>query len=288
MRLATRSSPLALWQAEHIAKLLGGAAELILVETLGDQRRDVPVEALGGTGAFVTEVRNAVLDGRADVAVHSAKDLPTAVIEGLCLAAVPERGDPRDALVGASLAAIDQGGRVGTGSARRRVQMAHLRPDLEFGPLRGNIETRISKAGQDFDAVVVAAVALERLGLADRAAEIFDVEIFVPQPAQGALGLECRADDEQTIELLRTIEHAPSRAAVDCERAFLHEAGGGCGAPLGAYAAVDADGQVRAHGMSADAAGVLSRAEAQGADPVEVGRRLAQRLRELAARPEPA
>lgn len=282
MRLATRSSPLALWQAEHVARLLGGETELVLVETLGDLRRDVPVEDLGGTGAFVAEVRNAVLDGRADIAVHSAKDLPTPEVDGLCIACVPERGDPRDALVGLELDRIHAGGRIGTGSARRRVQIAALRPDLVFGPLRGNIETRISKVGADFDAVVVAAAALDRLGLADRVAEIFDVTTFVPQPAQGALAVECRADDEVALAALRAIEHAPSRVAVDCERAFLAEVGGGCGAPLGAYARVEADGSIVALGVLADDAGTLFRHECRGSDAVQVGRALAVGLRSLA------
>ena len=273
---------MALWQAQHVARLIGGGAELVLVETLGDRRRDVPVEELGGTGAFVAEVRKAVLDGRADIAVHSAKDLPTPDVEGLCIGAVPERGDPRDALVGAQLSAIPPGGTVGTGSARRRVQLAALRPDLVFGSVRGNIETRISKAGTEFDAVVVAAAALNRLGLAEQAAEVFDVGTFVPQPAQGALAVECRLGDDPVLESLRAIEHAPSRAAVDCERAFLAEVGGGCGAPLGAYASVDPDGTILALGVLANDDELLVRHESRGRDPVEVGRTLASELRSLA------
>lgn len=278
---------MALWQANYIAQLLGSAAEpapveLVIVETLGDQRRDVPIEALGGTGAFVAEVRQAVLDGRADIAVHSAKDLPTDHVEGLCLAAVPERGDPRDALVGRDLDALEAGARIGTGSARRRVQLADLRPDLEFGPLRGNIETRLALVGKRFDAVVVAAAALQRLGLGDRAAQILEVDVFVPHPAQGALAAECRSDDLATIEVIRLIEHAPSRIAVDCERAFLNEVGGGCGAALGAYARVDSDGRIIAHGFLADETGALHRHQMSGTDPDEVGRRLATGLRQLA------
>lgn len=273
---------MARWQAEHVARLIGGDAEFVLVETLGDLRRDVPVEDLGGTGAFVAEVRHAVLDGRADIAVHSAKDLPTAEVDGLCIAAVPERGDPRDALVGVELKRIPPGGTVGTGSARRRVQMAALRPDLVFGPVRGNIETRIAKAGTEFDAVVVAAAALERLGLSQRAAEVFDVAHFVPQPAQGALAVECRADDHSTLDALRAIEHPPSRAAVDCERAFLSEVGGGCGAPLGAFARMDADGALSVVGVLANDDGRLFRSEQRGSDPVELGRTLASDLRLLA------
>lgn len=262
--------------------MLGIEAELVVVETLGDQRRDVPVEALGGTGAFVTEVRQAVLDGRADAAVHSAKDLPTAVVEGLCIAAVPERGDPRDALVGGTLAELAPGALVGTGSARRRVQMAHLRPDLEFGSLRGNIETRLASAGDPFDAVVVAAAALQRLGLSNRVDELLDVETFVPQPAQGALAVECRTDDAGTIAALKMIEHRDSRAAVDCERAFLAEIGAGCGAPLGAYAELDGEGTIRAIGVLADGSGAVHRHEVTGTDPADVGVSLAKHLRELA------
>lgn len=279
MRLATRGSPLARWQAAHIAQLLGVEPELVIVETLGDQRRDVPVEALGGTGAFVTEVRQAVLDGRADAAVHSAKDLPSAPVDGLHIAAVTERGDPRDALVGAALADLPHGAMVGTGSARRRVQLAHLRPDLRFGELRGNMETRIAAAGNRFDAVVVAAVALQRLGLSDRIAEVMSVDRFVPQPCQGALAVECRADDERITSVLAVIEHAPSRVTADCERAFLAEVGGGCGAPLGAYAQVDVDGSIAAIGVLAEDNGTLHRDSASGDDPSEVGRALARALR---------
>lgn len=282
MRLATRGSPLARWQTNHVAELLGIDFELVIVETLGDQRRDVPVEALGGTGAFVTEVRQAVLDGRADAAVHSAKDLPTAAVEGLRIAAVPERGDPRDALVGSALADLPRGARVGTGSARRRVQLAHLRPDLEFGPLRGNIETRLASAGDGFHAVIVAAAALQRLGLGERADEILDVGTFVPQPAQGALAVECRSDASDVLTALRQIEHPRSRAAVDCERAFLAEVGGGCGAPLGAYAEVHANGDIRAHGVLLDDRDQLHRHQVTGTDPEQVGVSLAVGLRELA------
>jgi hydroxymethylbilane synthase len=278
LRIATRGSPLALWQARHVAALLGTDAELVVVQTLGDRRRDVPVEDLGAPGAFVAEVRNAVLDGRADAAVHSAKDLPTAAVENLCLAAIPERGDPRDALAGAALHALPSGGRVGTGSARRRVQLTHARPDLEFGPIRGNIETRLGLVGNGFDAVVVAAAALQRLGIADRAAELLEIDVCVPQPAQAALAVECRSDDDATRTALAPIEHAPSRSAVDCERAFLAAVESGCGAPVGAYAETGADGELHGVAVMETGDGRLERTGADGSDPVALGRAMAAEL----------
>src|SRR5947208_4664857 len=156
LRIATRGSRLALWQAERVATLLGGDVELVIVSTTGDQRTDVPIWTIGGTGVFVKEVQQAVLEGRADLAVHSAKDLPSETADGLTLAAVPERADPRDALVGTRLDDIPEGGTVGTGSVRRQAQLAALRPDLHFQSIRGNIETRIGQAGAGVDAVVVA------------------------------------------------------------------------------------------------------------------------------------
>jgi hydroxymethylbilane synthase len=240
LRLATRSSPLAQWQAHHVAGLLtalhaGLDITLVLVETTGDVRRDVALHAIGGQGVFVKEVQQAVLDGRAEVAVHSAKDLPSVVADGLTIAAVPRRGDPRDALVGAALDDLPVGATVATGSVRRRAQLHHLRPDLAFTELRGNIGTRLGKVPAD-GAIVVAAAALERLGLLDRAAEIFPVERVCPQVAQGALAVECRADDASTSGLLRAIDDGPSRAAVEAERGFLAAFGGGCDVPVAAHA----------------------------------------------------
>jgi hydroxymethylbilane synthase len=240
LRLATRSSPLAQWQAQHVAGLLGEQhpgldITLVLVETTGDVRRDVALHAIGGQGVFVKEVQQAVLDGRADIAVHSAKDLPSVVADGLTIAAVPERGDPRDALVGAALDDLPSGATVATGSVRRRAQLHHLRPDLAFIELRGNIGTRLEKVPPG-GAIVVAAAALERLGLIDRAAEIFPVERVCPQVAQGALAVECRAGDASTSALLGAIDHGPSRVAVEAERGFLAAFGGGCDVPVAAHA----------------------------------------------------
>ena len=218
-----------------MAALLQTDVELVVVETSGDREQHEPIWTLGGKGVFVKEVQAAVLDGRADLAVHSAKDLPSGSIDGLVLAAVPERGDPRDALVGSALVDLPPGARVATGSVRRRAQLADLRPDLTFDGLRGNIPTRLAKA-DGYDAIVVAAVALERLELSDRIADVLPTSVMVPQVAQGALAVECRSDDDATREALAEIEDRDSRRAVDAERAFLAELGGDCDLPAGAYA----------------------------------------------------
>jgi hydroxymethylbilane synthase len=241
LRVATRGSALARWQADHVASLLDVDVDVVVVETTGDQRRDVPISALGGRGVFVKEVQAAVLDGRADLAVHSAKDLPSSPElqpDGLVIAAVPPRGDPRDALVGSTLADVPSGGRVATGSVRRRAQLAWLRPDLSFPDLRGNIDTRLAKAA-DHDAIVMALAALQRLGLEDRVSEVLEPEVMVPQVSQGALAIECRADDGEARERLAAIEDWASRVAVDAERGFLAELGGGCDLPVGALATVE-------------------------------------------------
>jgi len=283
LRVATRSSALARWQAERVATLLGGvtAVELVPVTTTGDADLTTPLHELGGTGVFVKEVQAAVIDGRADLAVHSAKDLPASdTPEGLVLAAVPERGDARDALVGSSLAALPPGARIATGSVRRRAQLAALRPDLTFAELRGNIATRLEKA-VDFDAIVVALVALERLGLGARVADVLEPDTMCPQVGQGALAVECRADDRDTIARLAAIDDASAHRAVDAERAFLAELGSGCDLPCGAYARVDggAESDVTIRGVlaSLDGRSVL-RAAASGTDPGVVGRALADDL----------
>src|SRR4051812_30370603 len=210
LRAATRASALARLQTDLVAAALGEDVETVVVETTGDRRTDVPIWQLGGQGAFVKEVQAAVLDGRADFAVHSAKDLPSASPEGLVIAAVPERGDPRDALVGSTFEALPTGARVGTGSVRRRAQLAWARPDLTFAGLRGNIETRLTKAA-DFDAVVIAAAALQRLDRTEAIAEIADPSLLLPQVGQGALAVECRTDDDEVRRRLAAIEHRSSR-----------------------------------------------------------------------------
>jgi hydroxymethylbilane synthase len=277
LRVATRGSALARWQAARVVELLGVDAEYVIVSTKGDEHRDVPIHAMGGTGVFVKEVEQTVLDGRADVAVHSAKDLPSATAPGLVLGALPDRGDARDALVGRPLAGIPTGGRVGTGSVRRRAQLAALRPDLGFGELRGNIPTRLEKAA-GFDAIVLAAAALDRLELAQSIAERLDASVLLPQVAQGALAVECREDDDQTRGLIARIDDSTVRAAVTAERAYLAALGGGCDLPCGALA--DADGEtVRLEALLASLDGRITlRVRVEGDDPVAVGVEAARRL----------
>jgi len=262
LRAATRGSPLARWQAEHVAALLRAvdpdlSLELVVVDTRGDRQLDVPIWELGGKGVFAKEVQAAVLDGRADLAVHSAKDLPSVTVPGLVIAAVPERGDPRDALVGATLAALPAGAEVATGSLRRQVELWRHRPDLRFVSLRGNMQSRLAKAA-DHDAVVVAATALDRLGLAEAIAERLSTDVVLPQVGQAALAVECRADDEGLRSLLSHVEHGPTRRRVDAERAFLAELGGDCSLPAGAHATIDGEALVLTAFLAApDGAAVL-------------------------------
>ncbi|MDQ6796757.1 MAG: hydroxymethylbilane synthase [Actinomycetota bacterium] len=278
LRAATRRSTLARTQTGHVAALVGLEVTPVLVETSADRRPETPIWELGGQGAFVTEVQTAVLDGRADFAVHSAKDLRSTPTDGLVLAAVPERDDPRDALVGSTLDNLAVGGRVGTGSVRRRAQLSWLRPDLTFGGLRGNIETRLDAAEQ-FEAIVVAFAALRRLGRTAAVTEVLDPAVMLPQVAQGALAVECRADDDEVLALLAGIEHVPTRRAVDAERSFLAELGGGCDRPVGAYATIDHDGRVHLEGLVASGDGrILFRDRADGDDPAAVGQGLGRAL----------
>jgi len=277
LRVATRGSELARRQTELVLARLAVDTALVIVTTTGDQRTETPIHTLGGTGVFVKEVQEAVLDGRADVAVHSAKDLPSMTAPGLVLAAIPERGDPRDALVGGALDALPTGARVGTGSVRRRAQLAHRRDDLTFGELRGNIGTRLEKAAQ-FDAIVMAAVALDRLGLASSIAERLDPTVMLPQVGQGAIAVECRADDDETRDALAAIDDAGAHAAVTAERAFLEQLGGGCNLPCAAYATV-VDGMLHIDALLASLDGrVALRAHESGTDPAAVGIAVAAQL----------
>jgi hydroxymethylbilane synthase len=285
LRAATRGSPLARWQTEHVAALLRSVdpeieVELVVVDTQGDRRLDVPIWELGGKGVFAKEVQAAVLDGRADLAVHSAKDLPSVTVPGLVLAAVPERGDPRDALVGSTLAALPDGAEVATGSRRRQVELLRHRPDLRFATLRGNMQTRLAKAS-DHDAVVVAATALDRLGLADQITQRLGTDVLLPQVAQAALAVECREDDDERRALLAPIEHDHTRRCVDAERAFLAELGGDCSLPAAAHAVLTgADLLLRAFLASPDGR-VMHRHERRGPDAT-VGTEVARHLLDLA------
>jgi hydroxymethylbilane synthase len=280
LRVATRGSALARWQAERVATLLGGDAELVIVTTTGDVQTDTPIHAMGGTGVFVAEVRQAVIDGRADVAVHSAKDLPASPAPeaaGLVIGAVPERADWRDALVGSTLAALPSGARIGTGSVRRLAQLAAVRPDLTFGELRGNVPTRLEKAA-GFDAVVVALAALQRLGLADRATDILPAEVMLPQVGQGTLAVECRADDDATRARLAATDVADLRRGLEAERAFLALLGGGCNLPCGALAAVAGD-SVTLQGLLASPDGrIVLRSTRHGVDGRAVAREVVEEL----------
>jgi hydroxymethylbilane synthase len=287
LRIATRGSALARWQAEEVARLLRAAAPglevpLVAVDTTGDRRTDIPVWDMGGQGVFVKEVQAALFDGRADVAVHSAKDLPSSTGPGLALAAVPRRADPRDALVGGSLESLVPGALVATGSVRRRAQLAWLRPDLTFTGLRGNIATRLTRIPPG-GAVVVAAAALARLGLSGQASEILATELMLPQVGQGAIAVECRADDSGARSLLAAIDAPDLRAAVTAERAYLARLGGGCDLPVGAYARPDpetGDGLL-VEGIMASLDGrLVLRASITGAadEPGRLGRMLADQL----------
>jgi hydroxymethylbilane synthase len=284
LRVATRGSELARRQTDLVAARLGGDVEVVVITTAGDARTDVPIHAVGGTGIFVKEVQQAILDDRADVAVHSAKDLPSSSgPPGIVLAAVPERADPRDALVGARLDALPSGARIGTGSVRRRAQLAAHRPDLTFAELRGNVPTRLDRAGE-FDAIVVAVAALERLGLVDHATEILEPSVMLPQVGQGALAVECRTDDAETRERLAAIDNTLAHAAVGAERAFLAQLGGGCDLPCGALATIEGS-VVAVEALLASADGrVVLRATARDSSPVTAGTAAAAELLEHGGR----
>lgn len=287
LRLATRGSPLARRQTELVQARLRAAApdleiQVVVVETMGDVRSDVPLKEISGRGVFTTEVDQAVLMGRADVAVHSAKDLPAATeTPGMLLAAIPERADVRDVLVGSTLALLPPGGVVATGAPRRRVQLAHARPDLNFVQVRGNIGTRLTKV-PDGGALVVALAALERLAIGNRATEILSLEVMLPQVGQGAIALRCLADDGATLALLERIDSPEVHKAVRSERAFLAWLGGGCDAPVGAYATIGADRLIHLEAMIASPDGrTVIRRRGVGDSPEQVGTALAESMLEI-------
>jgi hydroxymethylbilane synthase len=237
VKLGTRGSALALAQATPVAEKLG--AELVVIQSEGDVST-APLADLGGAGVFATALRSALLTGDVDVVVHSYKDLPTAAFDGLAIGAVPKRADARDALCaaveGLTLESLPQGARVGTGSPRRRAQLLARRPDLEVVEIRGNVDTRLARVGQDLDAVVLAAAGLDRLGRLDAVTEFLGIDGWPTAPAQGALAIEVRAGDEKTVSKL---DHRPSRLAAEAERGILARLEAGCAAPVGAYALLD-------------------------------------------------
>ena len=287
LRLATRGSPLALAQTDLVARALerelGVATERVVLKTSGDRIQDRALAAIGGKGLFVKELEEALLDGRADLAVHSAKDLPGRMAAGLRLAAFPERGDPRDALVGrapdASLAALPRGARVGTGSARRASQLRMRRPDLTVVPLRGNVGTRLRRLEEDgLDAVVLACAGLARLGLEARIHERLAPEDLLPAVGQGTLALQVREDDPLGARVAR-LDHAATRLATTAERAFLRALGGDCTVPLAALAEPLPGGRFRLRALVAspdgrrvarcDLEALATEAEAAGARAAE-------------------
>ena len=284
LRAATRGSALALWQTNRVAELLAQTnpeveIETVVVETTGDQNQTTPLHQMGGQGVFVKEVQAAVLDGRADFAVHSAKDLPAAATPGLVLVAIPERADPRDVLVGARWADLPAGAIIATGSVRRRAHLAHLRPDLNFAELRGNIATRLEKAA-DFAAIVMAKAALDRLGLTPAVVDVLPPEVLLPQVGQGALAIECRTDDAAAATLLASISNQESTNTVGAERAFLAELGAGCDLPIAAHAVMDHGEILLTGAMSSFDGTTLLRDSGRSTDGLTLGASLARCLRD--------
>jgi hydroxymethylbilane synthase len=284
--IASRGSQLALWQARWVSAQLtaaGHPCRIEIVKTTGDKITDVPLAKVGTKGLFTKEIEEALLDGRADLAVHSLKDLPTELPEGLVLAAVPEREDPRDAVVGRKLAELPPGAKVGTSSLRRAAQLRQLRPDLQVESVRGNLDTRLRKLDEgQYDAILLAAAGLKRLGWGDRIAEILTPEQMCPAVGQGALAIETRAGFEK----VALLDHADTHTAVLAERAVLAALGGGCQVPIGAYATVS-EGRVRVLAIVAAPDGTqVIRAEAEGdaAQAAEIGAHLAADLLQHGAR----
>ena len=290
--IATRQSRLALWQAEHIKARLEAlhpalAVELLPMSTRGDELLDRSLDKVGGKGLFVKELENAMADGRADLAVHSMKDVPAELPPGFALAAICEREDPRDAFVSNrfdDLKAMPAGAVVGTSSLRRASQVRSRHPRLEIRLLRGNVETRLAKLDRgEYDAAVLAAAGLARLGLASRITRHLEVEESLPAAGQGALGVECLAERKDVRELLRPLDDASTARCVRAERAVSRALGGSCTLPLGAYALLEND-TLKVHALVASEDGSrIVRASASGTDPESVGAAAAEALRRQGA-----
>ncbi len=290
LTIGSRGSKLALWQAHWIrARLeaLGQTCRIAIIRTTGDKITGVSLAKVGGKGLFTKEIEDALLEGAIDLAVHSMKDLPTELPAGLCVAAVPEREDPRDALVGCSLAAIPQGGRVGTSSLRRVAQLLAVRPDLSVEPVRGNLDTRLRKLDRgEYDAIVLAAAGLRRLGWQDRIADLLPADVMCPAVGQGALAVETRDDGGAAHEICRRLDHADTRSAVTAERAVLAALGGGCQVPIGVHARLES-GTLRLAAVVASPDGRrIVRGGTSGApgDASLLGAELGQQLLERGAR----
>jgi hydroxymethylbilane synthase len=287
--IASRGSQLALWQARWVAGELtarGHECRIEIVKTTGDQITGIPLSKIGTKGLFTKEIEEALLDGRADIAVHSLKDLPTELPPGLVLAAIPEREDPRDAIAGRLLADLPPGARVGTSSLRRSAQLRHLRPDLVLESIRGNVDTRLRKLDEgQYDAIVLAAAGLKRLGLDSRIAEILPMEIMCSAVGQGALAIETRSQG-RGFDACQVLDHAATRAAVTAERGVLAALGGGCQVPIGARAEVEGDRlRIQAVVASPDGAEIV-RAVSEGsvAEAAAIGQALGEELLRRGAR----
>lgn len=297
LRLGTRGSQLARWQAEWVAerlRRLGCNVELIEIATRGDVERARAIEEIGTRGVFTKEIQRALLSGAVDLGVHSLKDLPTEPVDGLVLAAVPQRESPSDVLIcRGKLAAtesfvrctpysvLSNGARVGSGSLRRQAQIRHARPDLQVADVRGNVDTRLRKLDEgQFDAIILAEAGLRRLGLTDRITHVLPFDVMLPAVGQGALGIECRADDAETRTILAKLDDRATRAAVTAERTLLERLRGGCMAPVGALARINSEKlQLSAVVLSADGAQRLAADEtASPDDVVALGRRVAEAL----------
>lgn len=287
IRIATRKSPLALWQAHYVGDALraqGVEVELVELTTRGDKILDQALSKVGGKDLFVKEVEQALLEGRAELAVHSLKDMPTVAPEGLCLAVYPERADPRDALVsskGYTLDTLPFGARLGTCSLRRAAQLRRRRPDLQVSDIRGNVQTRLKRLeSQRLDATVLAVAGLVRMELMGVATEVLDPSRCLPAIGQGILGVQARCDDAGTHAALASLEHAPTRVAAAAERAFLHHLEGGCQVPIAGHAVVQGD-RVRFKGLvaSLDGAQVFEgEREGPAAEAAQLGVALAEQL----------
>jgi hydroxymethylbilane synthase len=292
LRIGTRGSALALWQANWVAnrlRQLGATVELVEITTSGDQDQRDPILEMGQQGVFTKEIQAAVLNGHAVIAVHSLKDLPTETVEGMVLAAVPERESCSDALVShiaKSLADLPAGAKVGTGSLRRQAQLRHLRSDLEIVGIRGNVDTRLRKlAAGEYDAIVLAAAGLNRLKSTADVVEELAPPRMLPAPGQGALGIECHREATTVIALVSQLEHADSRAATDAERAMLAMLHAGCSAPVGAWGRVE-QGILKLDGLVASLDGrQVLRAAANGSveSAIQLGQQVAGELLEQGA-----
>ena len=289
VKVGTRESALALWQTQFVAEGLQMRAadyqfDIVPIKTKGDKILDVALAKVGDKGLFTKELELAMLAGEIDMAVHSMKDMPTTIVEGLMIAAVLERHDPHDVLLSpqyASFAALPQGAKVGTSSLRRRAQILHIRPDLAICDIRGNLNTRMRKMVEEkFDALILAAAGVERLGWADKITEYLDYGLCLPAVSQGAIGVECRADDTEIQQLLALIHHEPTALCVQAERSLLAALEGGCQVPIGALAQLT-DGQLELRAVVGSLDGrMLLKEQITGApqEAKEVGRRLAEML----------